>query len=98
MLSRFEGIAKTNTTHTRLIVVGPLHRFEGIAKTNTTHTVLLISGSGYRFEGIAKTNTTHTSMIFINFQIGLRVLLKQIQHTPYLLHQVQQARLRVLLK
>ena len=34
----FEGIAKTNTTHTfsSLPYLDPL--FEGIAKTNTTHT------------------------------------------------------------
>ena len=34
----FEGIAKTNTTHTNLPAVKFKAQFEGIAKTNTTHT------------------------------------------------------------
>ena len=34
----FEGIAKTNTTHTYLGLRYDTARFEGIAKTNTTHT------------------------------------------------------------
>ena len=36
----FEGIAKTNTTHTFLEFGQRLHLFEGIAKTNTTHTLI----------------------------------------------------------
>ena len=34
----FEGIAKTNTTHTTLKIRMFKREFEGIAKTNTTHT------------------------------------------------------------
>ena len=34
----FEGIAKTNTTHTLFIPQLSTIAFEGIAKTNTTHT------------------------------------------------------------
>ena len=34
----FEGIAKTNTTHTYEALGFLLEKFEGIAKTNTTHT------------------------------------------------------------
>ena len=34
----FEGIAKTNTTHTEYLNLKKDIRFEGIAKTNTTHT------------------------------------------------------------
>ena len=36
----FEGIAKTNTTHTAGLLVDATTLFEGIAKTNTTHTYL----------------------------------------------------------
>ena len=36
------------------------------------------------FEGIAKTNTTHAFNRVEVCQIGLRVLLKQIQHTLFL--------------
>ena len=35
----FEGIAKTNTTHTIIIIAIYGRLFEGIAKTNTTHTL-----------------------------------------------------------
>ena len=35
----FEGIAKTNTTHTKDEMKMLQVKFEGIAKTNTTHTV-----------------------------------------------------------
>ena len=35
---QFEGIAKTNTTHTGIVYFGFRLMFEGIAKTNTTHT------------------------------------------------------------
>ena len=34
----FEGIAKTNTTHTKIKTFIYPRVFEGIAKTNTTHT------------------------------------------------------------
>ena len=34
----FEGIAKTNTTHTISNIYLNRRMFEGIAKTNTTHT------------------------------------------------------------
>ena len=37
----FEGIAKTNTTHTIYILFNFISKFEGIAKTNTTHTFVL---------------------------------------------------------
>ncbi len=37
----FEGIAKTNTTHTRICITPGVSVFEGIAKTNTTHTANL---------------------------------------------------------
>ena len=37
-MSSFEGIAKTNTTHTGVSRTECLCQFEGIAKTNTTHT------------------------------------------------------------
>ena len=36
--SMFEGIAKTNTTHTERDLAFADGEFEGIAKTNTTHT------------------------------------------------------------
>ena len=36
---RFEGIAKTNTTHTLRAEILTRVLFEGIAKTNTTHTI-----------------------------------------------------------
>ena len=35
----------------------------------------------FEFESIAKTNTTHTASTRTKFRTGLRVLLKQIQHT-----------------
>ena len=35
----FEGIAKTNTTHTSYFAIIHDKEFEGIAKTNTTHTL-----------------------------------------------------------
>ena len=56
--------------------------FESIAKTNTTHTSGTCLGVPISFESIAKTNTTHTQLSrdFENCN-GLRVLLKQIQHT-----------------
>ena len=50
------------------------------------------------FESIAKTNTTHTPKRTIRSKIGLRVLLKQIQHTRSLLFLVRKPGLRVLLK
>ena len=56
----FEGIAKTNTTHTSQRIHSPYARFEGIAKTNTTHTCMRYEEFRDVFEGIAKTNTTHT--------------------------------------
>lgn len=34
---RFESIAKTNTTHTGIVIVPDDIKFEGIAKINTTH-------------------------------------------------------------
>ena len=40
VLRLFEGIAKTNTTHTILRFEKAGQPFEGIAKTNTTHTSL----------------------------------------------------------
>ena len=39
LLIQFEGIAKTNTTHTKQKQYFKDFLFEGIAKTNTTHTV-----------------------------------------------------------
>ena len=57
--------------------------FESIAKTNTTHTRHYDVDDAFEFESIAKTNTTHTSTQYPNFAVCLRVLLKQIQHTPY---------------
>ena len=77
----FEGIAKTNTTHTCYNSASYGGKFEGIAKTNTTHT------KGHKiklwewFEGIAKTNTTHTSPAIQSMKVCLRVLLKQILPT-----------------
>ena len=41
--SKFEGIAKTNTTHTTDPYYGVEIKFEGIAKTNTTHTPSFLS-------------------------------------------------------
>ena len=38
-MERFEGIAKTDTTHTEDYYFNTAHLFEGIAKTDTTHTV-----------------------------------------------------------
>ena len=38
-----------------------------------------------RFESIAKTNTTHTLYFGFAIRLGLRVLLKQIQHTRNIL-------------
>ena len=58
--------------------------FEGIAKTNTTHTLIKMNLLICLFEGIAKTNTTHTHPVLYIFFHRLRVLLKQIQHTPKL--------------
>ena len=77
----FEGIAKTNTTHTISLNIGGTQPFEGIAKTNTTHTNALKASSVCLFEGIAKTNTTHTDEYSTEQLCSLRVLLKQIQHT-----------------
>ena len=77
----FEGIAKTNTTHTQSFQKEANHGFEGIAKTNTTHTIARRQRLTGLFEGIAKTNTTHTHHpIDISLQ-RLRVLLKQILPT-----------------
>ncbi len=77
----FEGIAKTNTTHTGLICPCTSLLFEGIAKTNTTHTLPQPFAPKTMFEGIAKTNTTHTFILSSRRCQCLRVLLKQIQHT-----------------
>ena len=77
----FEGIAKTNTTHTVIHQISNHVLFEGIAKTNTTHTYGQEEKDDYLFEGIAKTNTTHTLVHYNSKNAGLRVLLKQIQHT-----------------
>ena len=55
--------------------------FESIAKTNTTHTISCKIGDIAVFESIAKTNTTHTDNGSFYDDSGLRVLLKQIQHT-----------------
>ena len=77
----FEGIAKTNTTHTYYVDENAPREFEGIAKTNTTHTHLVYEYLAWLFEGIAKTNTTHTGIHTLRAVSRLRVLLKQIQHT-----------------
>ena len=55
--------------------------FEGIAKTNTTNTLFNDDLKTPMFEGIAKTNTTNTQVVFGKTEVGLRVLLKQIQQT-----------------
>ena len=81
----FESIAKTNTTHTLGVEAAEAPLFESIAKTNTTHTQTDNKEFYDLFESIAKTNTTHTSSMKILHSISLRVLLKQIQHTPTLL-------------
>ena len=77
----FEGIAKTNTTHTNISGMTNTVLFEGIAKTNTTHTAVETIRNPARFEGIAKTNTTHTVSLSSGLRECLRVLLKQIQPT-----------------
>ena len=79
----FESIAKTNTTHTPLIIVLEGVSFESIAKTNTTHTGLIAIVQSSLFESIAKTNTTHTTELLEYNVACLRVLLKQIQHTHF---------------
>ena len=79
----FEGIAKTNTTHTKRCTGRSSIMFEGIAKTNTTHTYSFSSSKQVQFEGIAKTNTTHTCAFADYADKSLRVLLKQIQPTPF---------------
>ena len=78
----FEGIAKTNTTHTAMIQSFKNTLFEGIAKTNTTHTKMTKEERRLVFEGIAKTNTTHTLKTKPSLDTCLRVLLKQILPTP----------------
>ena len=80
-IRKFEGIAKTNTTHTMYIMRIRKRAFEGIAKTNTTHTLLFQKMIKVRFEGIAKTNTTHTDYFIWCRGCSLRVLLKQILPT-----------------
>ena len=42
-----------------------------------------------QFEGIAKTNTTNTLLILVSNLFSLRVLLKQIQQTPYLPNRIK---------
>ena len=88
---RFEGIAKTDTTHTerKIVIVDSL--FEGIAKTDTTHTRTTAERSIETFEGIAKTDTTHTMYLVELVWVGLRVLLKQTQLTRFcfLSHQLE---------
>ena len=72
--------------------------FESIAKTNTTHTSHDNRQPTTMFESIAKTNTTHTVIGWIMHKYGLRVLLKQIQHTPTDSQSSPSSCLRVLLK
>ena len=72
--------------------------FESIAKTNTTHTITLFFAKCLVFESIAKTNTTHTVPCVKDPEYGLRVLLKQIQHTPDDYSICKHYCLRVLLK
>ena len=67
----FEGIAKTNTTHTKIFWQRLARLFEGIAKTNTTHTIGRILLKTYKFEGIAKTNTTHTFILYESKQFWI---------------------------
>ena len=94
----FEGIAKTNTTHTSLMEMVLLVLFEGIAKTNTTHTGFPTFEHKFRLRVLLK-QIQHTQKPDNRFLIlCLRVLLKQIQHTHEVGEDKTKHCLRVLLK
>ena len=77
----FEGIAKTNTTHTHSEKLKLRSGFESVAKTNTTRTREHYHAVIALFESVAKTNTTRTQAATLDSMACLRVLLKQIQPT-----------------
>ncbi len=78
----FEGIAKTNTTHTDVFDSIRDFLFEGIAKTNTTHTSYSSFESLVSLRVLLKQILPTQIACFEGGICRLRVLLKQILPTP----------------
>ena len=95
---RFEGIAKTNTTHTCGQKCELKDMFEGIAKTNTTHTPFCGAGKQEGLRVLLKQILPTQCVQCFVAALRLRVLLKQILPTRLIQEMDLFQSLRVLLK